>query len=275
MPEPSTWSGHARRASARAGGPRDGGPASRGPGRGSAPIPPVATTTASAEISNGADDLAGAGHRARGPVVGEHVAPHAGDPAVRRDQDVTRCRNRTSTRPSRRARRAGRGRTARGSPGPVPHVTWNRGTELPCPSARYPPRSAHCTSGNQRTPWRVQPRAQVARRRSRRTPSAQARPQRSEPVGRRSRRSPNQSASASSAESLTPRRRCSGESTRNSPPNDQNACPPRLAARLRRRAAMTRRPAATSSAVATRPARPAPTTTTSECVMVRTLRSVS
>ena len=41
---------------------------------------------------------------------------------------------------------------------------------------------------------------------------------------------PCQSCQARSKESLTPRRRCSGESTRNSPPNDQNAWPPRLAA---------------------------------------------
>ena len=48
-------------------------------------------------------------------------------------------------------------------PGPVPHVTWNRGTELPWPSARYPPRSAHCTSGNQRTPCSCSHGPHVAR----------------------------------------------------------------------------------------------------------------
>ena len=39
---------------------------------------------------------------------------------------------------------------------------------------------------------------------------------------------PVQSCQASSRESLIPIRRCSGESTMNSPPNDQNAWPPRF-----------------------------------------------
>ena len=38
---------------------------------------------------------------------------------------------------------------------------------------------------------------------------------------------PIQSARASSRLSRMPMRRCSGVSTRNSPPSDQNACPPR------------------------------------------------
>ena len=37
---------------------------------------------------------------------------------------------------------------------------------------------------------------------------------------------PSQSCQASSRESWIPIRRCSGLSTKNSPPNDQNACPP-------------------------------------------------
>src|SRR6478752_4704931 len=60
-----------------------------------------------------------------------------------------------------------------------------------------------------------------------------------------------------------PIRRCSGLSTRNSPPKDQNAWPPRLCSPSWS-TSTTRRPASASSAAATRPARPAPTTTTSE-----------
>src|SRR4051794_22019113 len=57
-------------------------------------------------------------------------------------------------------------------------------------------------------------------------------------------------------------RRCSGESTRNRPPNDQYAWPPSDASGSWS-TRITRRPASASSAVATRPARPAPTTMTS------------
>src|SRR4051794_40382962 len=60
-------------------------------------------------------------------------------------------------------------------------------------------------------------------------------------------------------------RRCSGLSTSISPPSDQNAWPPRLPSgswSSRR----TRRPASASSAVATRPASPAPTTMTSASI---------
>ena len=38
------------------------------------------------------------------------------------------------------------------TPGPVPQVKWKRGTELPWPCARPPPRSAQPTTGNQRMP---------------------------------------------------------------------------------------------------------------------------
>ncbi len=38
------------------------------------------------------------------------------------------------------------------TPGPVPHVTWKRGTELPGPVASPPPRSAQPTMGKKRTP---------------------------------------------------------------------------------------------------------------------------
>ena len=59
-----------------------------------------------------------------------------------------------------------------------------------------------------------------------------------------------------------PIRRCSGLSTRNSPPKLHHAWPPRLASDSWSRST-TERPASASSHVATSPARPAPTTTTS------------
>src|SRR3954471_8851400 len=60
-------------------------------------------------------------------------------------------------------------------------------------------------------------------------------------------------------------RRCSGLSTNISPPSDQNACPPKLASGSWS-SRITRRPASASSAVATRPASPAPTTTASASI---------
>jgi hypothetical protein len=47
----------------------------------------------------------------------------------------TRCRNRSLTRPVPVASLTCRSNGAT-TAGPVPHVTWKRGTELPCPSAR-------------------------------------------------------------------------------------------------------------------------------------------
>src|SRR4051812_7149257 len=70
---------------------------------------------------------------------------------------------------------------------------------------------------------------------------------------------PCQSAHASSNESRTRSRRCSGVSTRNSPPNDQNACPPRFAA-FSWSTSATDLPRVVSSWAATRPASPCPTT---------------
>ena len=66
------------------------------------------------------------------------------------------------------------------------------------------------------------------RRRTPRRPSPIRRGQWSS--GRSNPAEPSQSARASSAESLTPSCRCSGVLTRNSPPSDHQACPPRLAA---------------------------------------------
>src|SRR4051794_39217029 len=59
-----------------------------------------------------------------------------------------------------------------------------------------------------------------------------------------------------------PARRCSGLSTKNSPPSDQNAWAPRLL-RFSWSSTSTRLPAFASSWAATRPERPAPTTMTS------------
>ena len=73
-----------------------------------------------------------------------------------------------------------------------------------------------------------------------------------------------QSRRASSSESLTPSRRCSGESTRKIPPKLQWACPPRFASDSWS-SSSTRAPAAVASVAATSPARPAPTTMTSKC----------
>src|SRR4051812_24360647 len=61
-------------------------------------------------------------------------------------------------------------------------------------------------------------------------------------------------------------RRCSGVSTRNSPPNDQKACPPSDASGSWS-TRISRRPASTISHAATRPARPPPTTMTSVSLM--------
>src|SRR3954469_21690704 len=63
-------------------------------------------------------------------------------------------------------------------------------------------------------------------------------------------------------------RRCSGLSTNIRPPSDQNAWPPRPASGSWS-STITRRPASASSAVATRPASPAPTTTTSASIAGR------
>src|SRR5690606_17518621 len=73
---------------------------------------------------------------------------------------------------------------------------------------------------------------------------------------------PSQSCQANSYESLIPMARCSGESTKNNPPNDQNACPPMDCSPSWSRS-NTFLPARASSVVATSPASPAPTTMTS------------
>src|SRR5262249_21975482 len=65
--------------------------------------------------------------------------------------------------------------------------------------------------------------------------------------------------------SVTPRRRCSGELTKNRPPNDQYAWPPRFAA-FSCSTSATFFPALVSSWAATSPARPAPTTIASASI---------
>jgi hypothetical protein len=112
--------------------------------------------------------------------------------------------------------------TANGSttPVPVPHVTWKRGTELPWPSARSVPRSAQPTVGRKRSPSavsqsRFSSAANSTYARAHRWAQESSSSSRSKPA------LPSQSLHASSNESRTPSRRCSGELTRNRPPNDQ------------------------------------------------------
>jgi hypothetical protein len=62
-----------------------------------------------------------------------------------------------------------------------------------------------------------------------------------------------------------PIRRCSGLATRNRPPNDQKAWPPRFDSGSWS-SSSTRRPARASSAVAASPASPAPTTIASASI---------
>ena len=170
----------------------------------------------------------------------------------------TRCRKWNRTRPVctwARTRRANGSTT----PGPVPHVTWKRGTLFPGPLGPDAPRSAHPTNGNQRIP--------CACSHARISPAAKSRYASAHRRGHMSsaRSKPAvviQSRWASSRESRMPSRRCSGVSTKNSPPSDQNACPPRLCSPSWS-STDTRRPASAASAAATSPARPEPTTMTS------------
>ena len=189
------------------------------------PIPPEVTTTARA-VSSSSPTTSRFVLTPRGSVAGARTAtrtPVTAPPST--TSSSTRRRNAKRIRPSCSSSTA---RRTNGSttPGPVPHVTWKRGTELPCPPARPSPRSAQPTMGNQRIPFscsqeRFSPAAKSTYAR------AQARGQWSS--GRSKPAVPCQSCQASSTESVMPSRRCSGESTRNSPPNDQKACPPRLA----------------------------------------------
>ena len=187
--------------------------------------------------------------------------PATAPPSVDQLVDAVAEAQRTpGRRPPRRGPGATNGST---TPGPVPQVTWKRGTELPCPSRRAAAALGPADDREEPHAPLAQPgpllpggELDVGARPAAR-PSGPRRRGRSRPC-------PASPARPARRESCTPMRRCSGESTRNSPPNDQNAWPPRLAARSWS-TSTTRLPAATSSAVATRPARPAPTTMTSVC----------
>src|SRR5699024_12772220 len=73
---------------------------------------------------------------------------------------------------------------------------------------------------------------------------------------------PIQSCQASSLESLIPIILCSGESTKNKPPNDHQACPPRFCSPSCS-SKSTLFPFPATSVAVTNPERPAPTTITS------------
>ncbi len=83
----------------------------------------------------------GGSSRPRTPVTTPPVSTRAS----------TRWRKARVTRPAPTASRTRRSNGST-SPGPVPHVRWKRGTELPCPSARPSPRSAQPTTGKSRWP---------------------------------------------------------------------------------------------------------------------------
>jgi hypothetical protein len=113
-------------------------------------MPPDVTSTAcpQGERADRFRELA----RPRGAVLDAStvpVTPSTAPAVVVRPS--TRCRNRSSTRPSATACRT-RLTNGSSSAGPVPQTMWNRGTEFPCPSARWPPRSAQPTTGKKRTP---------------------------------------------------------------------------------------------------------------------------
>ena len=171
---------------------------------------------------------------------------------------LARWRNFSAMRPFAMCSRTRRSNTST-TPGPVPHVRWKRGTELPWPCASAPPRSAQPTTGHQRMPilcsqGRISPAAKSTKA------SATLRGQKSS--GRSNCAEPSQSCQARSRLSLMPRRRCSGVSTMNRPPSDHQAWPPRKSPPSCSRMT-TRLPASASSAAAARPASPAPMTTAS------------
>src|SRR3954467_6356214 len=230
------------------------------------PMPPAVTTTACAVIAKSPISVRELASPRATPLPSS-TAPRTPvtAPSVTSSSD-TRCRKRSSTRP---ASTAARTRRAHGSttPGRVPQTMWKRGTELPGPVAVYPPRSAQPTTGKKPMPCSLS-QARFSPAANCRYASAHSRGQwsdaRSKPAV------PNQSCRASSRESCTRSRRCSGESMRNRPPKLHQAWPPRDASGSCSRR-MTRLPASASSAVATRPASPAPTTTTSVSLLLDAL----
>ncbi len=224
------------------------------------PIPPDVTITACADSAKSPTSVREL-DTPRATLLGSSTFPltPSTTPPVTVSSS-TRCRNLNSTRPFATASRTRRSNGAT-RPGPVPQVMWNRGTELPCPSALYPPRSAQPTTGKNRTPWayshcRFSPAAKST------YASAHCRAHLSSSSSRSKPAEPSQSCQARSRESLIPSRRCSGESTNIRPPNDQNAWPPSDASGSWS-SSNTFLPASASSAVAASPASPAPTTITS------------
>src|SRR3954452_24624956 len=140
-------------------------------------------------------------------------------------------------------------------PWPQPQQRWKRGTELPSP---WTPRSAQLTTGKNQTPCDLSQPPTSSRARATYC-SAQRFGQMSsssKPA------SVCQSCQARSNESLMPERRCSGVSTMNVPPNASRASPPSSCG-WQRSISSTSRPCSSSSSEATRPAIPAPMTTTS------------
>ena len=127
------------------------------------PMPPLVTITAPARASNSPDRRRGSWqhrewmHRQQAP---RRVAPTTAPDSVM--SSSTRWRKRSSARPEATASRTLATNGAM-TPGPVPQVMWNRGTELPCPVARLPPRSAQPTTGKNDSPRSLEPRALLAR----------------------------------------------------------------------------------------------------------------
>ena len=122
-------------------------------------MPPVVTTTAWA-VSSKSPTTSRFDGAPRGPSSGARTAPRTPvtAPPVTTSSS-TRCRWRKRDEPARPRPRSALRTNGSTTPVPVPQVTWNRGTELPCPPARRSPRSAQPTVGQPAEPERRQPRA--------------------------------------------------------------------------------------------------------------------
>ena len=115
------------------------------------PIPPEVTITAWARNSNSPTAVRDDG-APRGTSLFSSTVPDTPSTApLVRVSASTRCLKPNSMRP---VSAAARTRRSNGSttPGPVPQVMWNRGTLLPTPLAKWPPRSAHPTTGTTECP---------------------------------------------------------------------------------------------------------------------------
>ena len=118
----------------------------------SAPMPPEVTTTAWARSSNSPVTSRLVRHTAGLAGRGQDAAADADDGAAVGHQLVDAVAEPHGHLAGLHARHGPGARTAPATPGPVPQVTWKRGTELPCPRARPSPRSAQPTTGKNRTP---------------------------------------------------------------------------------------------------------------------------